>query len=288
MALRKFTQEALETTVTNMAKTIATAKVEVTKNVISRLRIGRKFPQDNRYYAYIGKNVAANTRDATGALVAKTPEVVRFERLVSPQLYKDPEAFFRIMVAKPLNYVRPWVFRPLHVSSPEELIEAVVYAYRLATRLYQMQAARFPVYKVNPILLLIRHTDNTVQTVVSGVPDASQLRKGSELLLVNTSQWAAYAEALSVERWKTNGMMYQAAQMAAKKYPNINVNYTYTNTIDNKNFNLGIPIVHRPKPMMIPVIRFGLRWGDNRTRRLKFSKPGRNIRRNRRKSRSRG
>ena len=270
---RKLTPRAMKVMASKLASHIMDEKIAYSKRTVSRLRQSNRFPDDDDYEVYIGKSVAANQRTAEGALEAKSNELVSLQRISGAVRYKDPNTFYGVMKARPYYYHRPWIYRPTSVGDYKELVAATNYANATVERLYAWQSKSKIAQQANrPLVLLIRQGGEQVQPVVSGVPDASQLNAGSELFLVNTSTWAALAEALSVERWKSDGIMYQAAKLTAMKYRRVDVSFTYGN--DKYGPRLGIPYATK---YMRPMIRLALR--GTATGRIKFSKPGRNIRR---------
>lgn len=270
----------------NMAKHITQEKIDYTWRTISKLRASKRFPPDNNFESYLGRRVSLRTRNASGALEAKAQSRLSRERIQNLTRSQSPEIFFRTMLAKEYEYVRPWVFRPISVGSTKELVDAVNYANATATRLYSWQA-RGPIVQAaaRALLLVIRQPNGRTYPVVSGVPDASRLTRGSELFLVNTSTWAAYAEAVSVEIWKQDGMLYHTAKLTAAKFPKIDVTFTYTNNHYGPKLGLPLGVAPNGKLYMRPVIKLSLR-GEGGGKRS-FSKPGRNIRRRRRAQRKR-
>lgn len=282
MAAPKLTVKQVEVMASGMADHIAGEKIAYSKRTIKNLASSGRFPADDDYESYLGKRVAASTRNASGVLEAKLPERVSLERISGAQRYKDPKKFFGVMQARPLNYARPWIFRPTHVGDYTDLVNAANMIDQRVMQFYRQQGSINAIARkaTRPLLLVVRQPDGTVLPAVRNVPDSTQIEPGTELFLVNTSTWAAYAEALSVERYKMNGIMYHAAQVAAMRYRRVDITYTYSN--DKYGPQLNLPYSSK---YMRPVIRLALRGTP--TGRIKFSKPGRNMRRRKRKSRAR-
>lgn len=269
------TPEKVHTMASNMVEHISKQKRLVTDRTIRKLQNQGRFPKDNNYEAFLGRTVGANIRTPEGVLQVRPKSVYVQDVFNNAQRFKNPDVFHATVAKYPSYYTRPWGFRPLGLTNVEDMVKALQFAYNETQRL---QARYFGPFKTGAylasLLTIIRQPDGTSQAAASGYNvEARRLQAGSELILVNFNPWAAAIEALSVEKYRDVGIMYQAAKVTARKYKALDISFTYTNMNSKRYLNVGLPLTHN---MMIPVIRISMRGGNKASQR--FSKPGRNIR----------
>lgn len=276
--MKELNAQNLKTTASNLARFINDNKILITQQTLTRLAQRDRFPKDRQdIRVYVGRKVSERTRDLDGVLKPRSQANRQLNQLSGSQLFKDVNKFFRIAKHRPFDYDRPWFFQPVRgVGNVRLLLDAVKFTYQMTAQRYASAANKMRGL-VNPSQLLILRKEPDESTELAVLSSEQDLSPQVEFYIVNPSNWAARAEGASVEMWRTDGLMYHAAYLARQRFPEIDINFTYTNlnTVDRpKYLNLSLPLAHRG---MVPVVRLSLRGG--RTSRVRFSRPGRNIRR---------
>jgi len=187
-------------------------------------------------------------------------------RTGSTRQFKSLRQFWNYNLKHPSLYARTWRYEPITLGSFDELKMAADYAFR---RCWQIATKHTDTYKYGrSFAYLYRERAGELPKYLVGAQTAELEDNTAELIIVNPVEYASSLEAHSFARARNGGIMYQAARETAKKFPKVNVRFSYTN-LDK----LGLPLDHK---YAVPYIRIGLRVS-----RVKpfFSRPGRNIRR---------
>lgn len=229
-------------TLENAARWIIAQKAEKSQEAMTRLSQRGKWPvNDDEIYSYLGR---------TG----------------STRQFKSLKTFWGYNLKNPALYPRVWRHEPISLGSFDDLKSAADFAFR---RSWQIATKHNRTFQYNrSFAYMYREEAGATPKALSTAETATIEDPTAELLVVNVTEYASSLEAHSFERVKNGGIMYQAAREAAKKYPQINVRFSYTN-LDK----LGLPLHHR---YAVPFIRLSLRRGAVKSY---FSRPGRNIRR---------
>lgn len=182
--------------------------------------------------------------------------------------YKDPDRFFRVMHAKPQWYSRKFIFRP--VSDVARILrDASLYA----NEIIHQQAAKFTSPQSTG------HYSRSFRLLVDGTlateSSLNNLSNNSVVSFINTAEYGAWLEAYSLYyRASIGGVLYYAGQKVRAKYPEIGVRFIYQQAVNTPG------VSHK---YAMPVLKLGSR--ENVIDKL--SKPGKNIRRERRSRRRR-
>lgn len=229
-------------TLEGAARWIIRQKAEKSQEAMTKLAQRGKWPtQDEEIFSYLGR---------TG----------------STRQFKSLKTFWGYNLKNPGLYARPWRHEPISVGSFDDLKDAADFAFR---RSWQIATKHTLTFRYNrSFAYMYREKAGDIPKALSGAQTATLEDPSAELIIVNVVEYASSLEAHAFERVKNGGIMYQAARETARKYPQINVRFSYTN-LDK----LGLPLHHK---YAVPYIRLSMRRGSVKGY---FSRPGRNIRR---------
>lgn len=181
--------------------------------------------------------------------------------------FKNLNQFFGYVAKNPDLYPRRWVFEPENVGNAEEMKSCIAFIYREA----EIQQRKH--YKTGRMMiryLMLMKQKGKYPQVLHTPPFSDEIVFGTEMIVVNVAEHASSVEAHSYERAKTGGILYMAAEMAKRKWPELVIRFSYTN-LDK----LGLPLTHK---YAVPYVRVGFRGNEMKS---KLTRPGRNIRRRR-------
>lgn len=200
-------------------------------------------------------------------------------------LYKDPEKFFRIMHFKPKWYGRRFIFRPLSDSS-EKIKEAVQFALEIINRQTPRYIAAPNVSKKPNVstgayggsFKVAINQDGTGGIgglrVIQSAAQLDNMGPRSSVGIYNVAPYASTAERNALYYARVYGIIYYAAQMVQRRYPDLGVRFTYPKAAD-----LPGALAKYNTPL--------LQIGTRETVIDKITKPGKNLRRRQRLARSR-
>ena len=224
-------------------KWIQAQKVKATGQAMSRLASQGRWPKQwsdkGEITAYIGKTL-------------------------SNRQFKNVDEFLGYVRKTPLDYKKAWRFEPTNVANQADIKAAADFAFRQV----RSELGKIPVRTGNlrnSVMYMVREKKGAEPRLFFGDVD---LQRSAELLIVASAEYASSVEAHYFQRVKNGGMVYQAAKLTAKRFPNVIVRFSYTN-LDK----LGLPLAHK---YAVPYIRIALRGGSVKQH---FARPGRNIRR---------
>ena len=160
-------------------------------------------------------------------------------------------------------YAKPLRFEPISVGDSKMLKRAADFAFRQT----RSELSRHLLTGVNRDTAMYGFRSNIKAPVQYGRGDYP-INRDSEFLIPVVGEYASSVEAHSYQRAKTGGMVYAAAKMTERKFPQIVVRFSYTALSD-----IGLPQLHN---YAVPYIRLGLRGNPLKA---KITRPGRNIRR---------
>jgi hypothetical protein len=224
------------------AKWIITQKAEKSWDAMNKLAQRNKWPRrEEEVFSYLGR---------TG----------------STRQFKKLRVFWAFNMKNPGLFPKTWRYEPLAVGSFEDLKRAADFAFRRA-RNNALKNIDTGDYR-RSFAYLYREKAGEVPRFLVGAATVTLEDPSAELIIINTADYASSLEAHAFQRARNGGIMHQAAKETAKKFPNVNVRFSYTN-LDK----LGFGLQHK---YAVPYIRIGLRRGAVKPY---FSRPGRNIRR---------
>ena len=170
--------------------------------------------------------------------------------------YPDPERFFTAMHNKPDWYARKFIFRPLG-GNGKDIREAVLYAYNMViqqTRFFKVSTG----FYANSLRIAI---NNSLATLT----DLNNINGDAVASIYNVAPYAGAMEVNKLYYQNIGGVIFYAANMVAKKYPQLGVRFEYKaakslpGTFSRYN---------------VPVLRIGSRSNVVDS----IDKPGRNMR----------
>jgi hypothetical protein len=142
--------------------------------------------------------------------------------------YKDPDKFFRVMHYKPQWYARKFIFRP--VNEAVRIKEAVQYALAIidqktAEYIAAPNVTGKPSVTTGAYGASFKLMNN--YTLLRGLGDLDNIDARAQIQIANVAPYASTIERNALYYAKTIGVIYYAAQMVMKKYPEIGVRFTF-------------------------------------------------------------
>ncbi len=206
-------------------------KIQISRRTITKFQYGDKWPDEYNSF------VTSETRN---------------------NLYKDPNKFFSTMKRHPEWYARKFIFRPLYDTS-KVIKDAVIYANSI---IHQQSRA----YGTDT-----GYYGSSFKILNNGIPLSSlkgldDLNGDSIVTFLNTAPYAATVESNALNIAKIGGVLYYAAQMVQKKYPQLGVRFVFSKS----QYIQGANHIYQ-----VPTLSIG-----SRERVIdKLSRPGKNQRR---------
>lgn len=212
-------------------------KIQISRRTITKFQYGNRWPDE--YNSYVTSERRNNQ-------------------------YKDPNVFFRVMHKKPEWYARKFIFRPI-IDTGAVIREAVLYANKIIhqqSRLYGV---------------ITGYYGSSFQIVVDGrlmqsLSQLDELDGNSVVSFRNVAAYGATVESNALNIARIGGVLYYAAQMIGKKYPQLGVRFVFTPS----QYVRGADHKYQ-----VPTLTIGSR--DNVIDKL--TRPGKNRRRRRREAR---
>jgi len=189
-------------------------------------------------------------------------------------LYRDPDKFFAFMHDRPRLYSRKFIFRP--IGAGLRIKEAVVYAlgiidqktrdYIAAPNVTGKPSVSTGAYGASFKLM-------NKYKKINSVSELDNIDPRSQIQIANVAPYASTVERNALYYAKTIGVIYYAAMMVARKFPELGVRFTYP---------LAETIPGALAKYQTPMLTIGSRDVVID----KFTKPGKNLRRRLRLERS--
>lgn len=218
---------------------ITMVKAKQSAEAMDRLSAQNRWPRDpKRVFGYLGR---------TG----------------SGRQFKDIGQLFNYTKKNNNYYNRSYRFEPSDVANMEIVKKAADFVFTTARR--ESYKHRLTGILQQSLTYMVKQNWGDTPKMFFG---DVQLNRKSELIIAEIAEYASSVEAHSVERARTGGILYMAAQMATKRFPQVIIRYGNTN-LDK----LGLPLLHK---YAVPYVRVALRGGNVKAN---LSRPGRNIRR---------
>lgn len=195
-------QRTVHTAIKGARQFVQNEKIQIARRTITREQYRGRWPDE--YNAFLTSETSRNQ-------------------------YKDPERFFRVMAAKPDLYARKFIFRPV-VDSSALIREATTEAFRIIIQQTQRYIAA-PNVSGSPNLSTGAYASN-FQIMVNGTParnlsQLDSLSREDTTTIVNTSPYASTVEKNALYFAAVDGVIYYAAQMIARRYPQLGVRFVY-------------------------------------------------------------
>lgn len=241
--VKPFNQINVRASATRAAQFVQDKKIELSRKVITEQQYAGRFPDE--YVSYSGT-------------VGRNP-------------FRDPETFFRVMRTRAKDYRQRFTFLPAANAAYRKLLDAAELAYRTVIQ----QAYRYGVksgnYRGSFILFTRQGATRTALTSLDALENATQ---EAIFEILSPLAYASTVEANALYHAQLGGVLYHAAEVVRRAYPNLAVRYVYHKAAA---FNL-------PHKYDVPVLSIGSR----ESLRDKVTKPGKNYRRRQRLRRARG
>lgn len=214
-------------------------KIQISRRTITKFQYGDRWP--DKYNSFVTSETRRNR-------------------------YKDPDKFFAVMHSKPQWYARKFIFRPIDDYASKLIRQATIDAYNLIIRKAQAYGTITGHYSASFQIRL----DGAL---LSNITQLDVLNNDSVTQILNTAEYAGTSEKNALYFSGIGGIIYYAANMIKRNYPQLGVRYVY-----NRSATVGVR--HKYD---VPVLTIGSR--ENVIDKIK--KPGRNHRRRDRIRRSR-
>lgn len=192
----------------NMQIFVQQEKVDVSRRTIRNLQASDRFSQT--YTAYHSSLSAANR-------------------------YNDPERFFRVMPTKPSLWRRKFFYIGDREGA-SRIGEAAHYVMKLLDTKSRQYGIKTGFYR------------RSFEYYLDGSPFTNRARlqftdPDSVFMAINTAAYASTVEAISLysENNRTGGVLYYAAKMALRRFPELGVKYSYQKAAIGLNHKYDIP-----------------------------------------------
>lgn len=134
--------------------------------------------------------------------------------------YKDPGKFFATMKRHPEWYSRKFIFRPLYDTS-DIIKEASLYANRIIHQQSRTYGVRSGFYGSSFEMRINGALANSMAQL-------DNMDGDSVVTFLNTAAYAATVESNALNIAKIGGVLFYAAKMVGKKYPQLGVRFVFT------------------------------------------------------------
>jgi hypothetical protein len=201
MAAQPLNIRTVQTAVRGAAQFIQDEKIRISRNTIAQEQSAGRWPE--LYNSFVTSETKNNQ-------------------------YKDPEKFFRVMHFQPKLYARKFIFRPVGESA--RIKEAVIYALGIIdqkTREYiaAPNVSGKPSVSTGAYGASFKLMNNYKK--IMDVSELDNLDGRSQIQIANVAPYASTIERNALYYAKTVGVIYYAAQMVQKKYPELGVRFTF-------------------------------------------------------------
>jgi hypothetical protein len=179
------------------AQYVQDEKISLSRDNIYRFYAQGRWPQE--YTSYVGR-ISQQTR------------------------YDDPNRFFRVMHGRPDLYAKDFYFQPIRDTS-EQLAEAT----RLAHSIVDQKAAE---YVRQPDSVVTGHYQSRFAfrldgELIKSYDQFDNADSDSKVYIYNTAIYAGTIEKNALYYTKIGGVLFYAANLLRKAYPDLGISFTY-------------------------------------------------------------
>ena len=244
----EFNQKGIEAAVDDIRNFVQANKVDFSRRTINKLIQNGQFSEE--YRSYVGTITDRNAFD-------------------------DPDKFYRVMLATPKAFNRPFTFYSTGFFNRERLLEAVLFAIRTidvqTSRFIGATRAGLPLSGAYRAGHVITKLEDNVRTLLAS-PDQILREDGAFIIqLWNAVDYAATVEKNAVYFARIGGIYFFAAEQLKQRFPDLSIRFTYYQPAN----------IETSHTQATPVLTIG----DRRFVRDKIRRPGRNHLRRRRNAR---
>jgi len=236
--IQPLNQRTVKTAVKGATQYVQDEKIQISRRTITRFQYGDRWPDDYNSF------VTSETRN---------------------NQYKDPEKFFVTMHRHPEWYARKFIFRPLF-DTGKVIKEATLYANRIIQKQSQAYGVLTGFYGSSFDILVNR-------VKMTSLSQLDELNGDSVVTFLNTAPYASTVESNALNIAKIGGVLFYAAQLVRKKYPQLGVRFVFAQA----QYVQGANHIYQ-----VPTLSIGSRANVID----KLSRPGRNHRRRNRRRRA--
>ena len=228
----------VKTAVKGATRYVQDEKIQISRRTITRFQYGDRWPDDYNSF------VTSETRN---------------------NQYKDPDKFFVTMHRHPEWYARKFIFRPLY-DSGKVIKEATLYANRIIHQQSQAYGVLTGFYGSSFDILVNR-------VKMTSLAQLDELNGDSVVTFLNTAPYASTVESNALNIARIGGVLFYAAQLVRKKYPQLGVRFVFAQA----QYVQGANHIYQ-----VPTLSIGSRANVID----KLSRPGKNRRRRNRRRRA--
>ena len=179
------------------AQYVQDEKIQISRRTITKFQYSDRWPED--YVSYIG-------------------------RVSQQNRYDDPDTFFRVMHNKPEMYSKDFIFEPIR-DTTGQLAEAT----RLANSIVDQKAAE---YVRQPDSVVTGHYQSRFTfrldgELIKSYDQFDNADSDSRVYIYNTAIYAGTIEKNALYYTKIGGVLFYAANLIRKAYPDLGVSFTY-------------------------------------------------------------
>ena len=229
----------VKTAVKGATRYVQDEKIQISRRTITRFQYGDRWPDDYNSF------VTSETRN---------------------NQYKDPDKFFVTMHRHPEWYARKFIFRPLF-DTGKVIKEATLYANRIIQKQSQAYGVLTGFYGSSFDILVNR-------VKMTSLAQLDELNGDSVVTFLNTAPYASTVESNALNIAKIGGVLFYAAQLVRKKYPQLGVRFVFAQAqyVQGANHIYQVPTLSIGS--RANVIDKLSRPGKNRRRRSRLRRAG--------------
>jgi hypothetical protein len=234
LKLKPFNIQNIKGAVRNVTQFVQDDKIEISRKTITKFQYAGSWP--DKYNSFVTSETRRNK-------------------------YENPSRFFITMKKHPEWYAKKFIFRPIRDTS-KVIRDAVLYANRIMHEQSRLYGVVSGFYGSSFDIAVDGKTVNSMAQL-------NELDGESVVRFVNTAPYASTVEKNALYYTKIGGVIFHAAQLVLRKYPELGVRFVFAPAEYISGAN---------HPYQVPTLTIGSR--ENVTDKL--SKPGKNQRSRRR------
>ena len=183
-------------------------KIQISRRTITRFQYADRWPEE--YNSFVTSETRKNQ-------------------------YKDPERFFVIMHRHPEWYARKFIFRPLF-DTGKVIKEATLYANKIIHQQSQTYGVVSGFYGSSFDILVNR-------VKLTSINQLDDLNGDSVVTFLNTAPYASTVESNALNIARIGGVIFYAAQLVRKKYPQLGVRFVFAQAqyVQGANHKYQVP-----------------------------------------------